>query len=753
MFEKKTTPWGALLILLGAVLVISYYIGGLFKLSGVNLTNIQENLLYIFTHPLHNWWSGEKSMGCLTGGFLVWILFVGYYTYHYRDFHFGTEFGSEDWGDPVAISKRLQGSDPENLRILSKNLAVSREDGVLSNNNMILVASPGRYKTTGIVERNIITCSASVVMLDVKGASQRKLGNYLLEQDYKVNSFNLKEPWLSDRYNPFLYIERESDLIRLITNLQASVKKPEAFQAEPFWDDGVRLYLLSMFFLEWLTAKEEARYGSMNNILELVNLENKKMADGKTSWLEVKMNEIAQRKGDGYPPVRDYRKLKEGATETVRSIIIMVNSMLALCETADMKRIFSGNDINIPEIGLGVDRNPKKKTALFLILPDNDTSYNFIINMFYTQLFDVLMRIADNEIHGPLPVPVEVWADEFYAGPKPADPEQLMGTIRSRNISMIPILQSISQAQTLYKNDKWKILFDNSAVFAFYGAAPGANDTHKYISELLGKATIDTRTDGLHSGRNGSGQINHAKAGREMMTPAEVRRMHPKDCIIFVEGELPVYDQKNLLWEQDPKLQKHLDDLGPYEHPVHAIYNEERMEYRTVEDVENIRYLDQEDAAFYIEAAKTDDRIKIFDVNDKEFLYLNWHKPVLSDAEIMELFRNDFAGAEKPSQELESIKTVENLNSEEQKKVTTDYAGKDAEIDSSLSGNTREHPRLKGSIVDCLKQYAKELSDEQINEILLGMEAGLTDRQIKTYFFLPAEQAARYRRAYMAGNR
>lgn len=738
MFEKKTTPWGALLILLGAVLVISYYIGGLFKLSGVNLTNIQENLLYIFTHPLHNWWSGEKSMGCLTGGFLVWILFVGYYTYHYRDFHFGTEFGSEDWGDPVAISKRLQGSDPENLRILSKNLAVSREDGVLSNNNMILVASPGRYKTTGIVERNIITCSASVVMLDVKGASQRKLGNYLLEQDYKVNSFNLKEPWLSDRYNPFLYIERESDLIRLITNLQASVKKPEAFQGDPFWDDGVRLYLLSMFFLEWLTAKEEARYGSMNNILELVNLENKKMADGKTSRLEVKMNEIAQRKGDGYPPVRDYRKLKEGATETVRSIIIMVNSMLALCETADMKRIFSGNDINIPEIGLGVDRNPKKKTALFLILPDNDTSYNFIINMFYTQLFDVLMRIADNEIHGPLPVPVEVWADEFYAGPKPADPEQLMGTIRSRNISMIPILQSISQAQTLYKNDKWKILFDNSAVFAFYGAAPGANDTHKYISELLGKATIDTRTDGLHSGRNGSGQINHAKAGREMMTPAEVRRMHPKDCIIFVEGELPVYDQKNLLWEQDPKLQKHLDDLGPYEHPVHAIYNEERMEYRTVEDVENIRYLDQEDAAFYIEAAKTDDRIKIFDVNDKEFLYLNWHKPVLSDAEIMELFRNDFAGEEEPSQEQPE-------ESGSRKVSETEH--------TTVSGSTKDHHRLKGSVVDCLKRYAGELSQEQINEILLGMESGLTEKQIKTYFFLPPEQAARYRRAYMAGNK
>lgn len=738
MFEKKTTPWGALLILLGAVLVISYYIGGLFKLSGVNLTNIQENLLYIFTHPLHNWWSGEKSMGCLTGGFLVWIFFVGYYTYHYRDFHFGTEFGSEDWGDPVAISKRLQGSDPENLRILSKNLAVSREDGVLSNNNMILVASPGRYKTTGIVERNIITCSASVVMLDVKGASQRKLGNYLLEQDYKVNSFNLKEPWLSDRYNPFLYIERESDLIRLITNLQASVKKPEAFQGDPFWDDGVRLYLLSMFFLEWLTAKEEARYGSMNNILELVNLENKKMADGKTSRLEVKMNEIAQRKGDGYPPVRDYRKLKEGATETVRSIIIMVNSMLALCETADMKRIFSGNDINIPEIGLGVDRNPKKKTALFLILPDNDTSYNFIINMFYTQLFDVLMRIADNEIHGPLPVPVEVWADEFYAGPKPADPEQLMGTIRSRNISMIPILQSISQAQTLYKNDKWKILFDNSAVFAFYGAAPGANDTHKYISELLGKATIDTRTDGLHSGRNGSGQINHAKAGREMMTPAEVRRMHPKDCIIFVEGELPVYDQKNLLWEQDPKLQKHLDDLGPYEHPVHAIYNEERMEYRTVEDVENIRYLDQEDAAFYIEAAKTDDRIKIFDVNDKEFLYLNWHKPVLSDAEIMELFRNDFAGEEEPSQEQPE-------ESGSRKVSETEH--------TTVSGSTKDHHRLKGSVVDCLKRYAGELSQEQINEILLGMESGLTEKQIKTYFFLPPEQAARYRRAYMAGNK
>ncbi len=196
-------------------------------------------------------------------------------------------------------------------------------------------------------------------------------------------------------------------------------------RGKPFWDDGVDLYLQAIFYYEWLQAREEKRVGNMNNILYLVNLETQKMPDGETTRLQLEMEKLAKRKGELYPPVRDYRKLKEGATETVRSIIIMVNAMLKLCETAGVKRIFEEDDIHIRELATGVggtvEHPTQNKIALFLILPDNDHSYNFLISIFYTQSFDILMRIADNEFHGPLPIPVEFWMDEFYAGAKPAE--------------------------------------------------------------------------------------------------------------------------------------------------------------------------------------------------------------------------------------------------------------------------------------------------------------------------------------------
>lgn len=161
--------------------------------------------------------------------------------------------------------------------------------------------------------------------------------------------------------------------------MQASVKPPDAMKGEQFWDDGVALYLQAVFFHEWLTAKEEGRKPTLNNILKLVNMESKHVGneDDDMTELQLEMNRLEDIHGDDYPPVRDYRKLKKGAAETVRSIIIMVNAMLRLCETSSLKRLFEDDDIDIPSLGLGVDGNPNKKTALFLVMPDNDQSFNF----------------------------------------------------------------------------------------------------------------------------------------------------------------------------------------------------------------------------------------------------------------------------------------------------------------------------------------------------------------------------------------
>ena len=491
---------------------------------------------------------------------------------------------------------------------------------------MFIIGSSGSYKTNAVVTPNLLKAANHYIALDVKGELQYKFGHYLQEKGYTIRSLNLKNPEKSDRYNPFLYIEKEEDLIRLITNLHEAVKKLDAMQGEPFWDGGVDLYLQAIFYYEWLESMEESRVGSMNNILYLVNLETQKMPDGETTRLQLEMDKLAKRKGDFYPPVRDYRKLKEGATETVRSIIIMVNAMLKLCETAGVKRIFEGDDIQIRELGAGVggtaEHPTDRKIALLLVLPDNDRSYNFLISIFYTQAFDILMRMADNEYHGPLPIPVEFWMDEFYAGSKPTDPDVLLGVVRSRNICMMPVLQSVSQIKTLFKNDKWETMLDNCATLLYLGSGPGALSTHKYISELLGKMTIDTRHDGRSMGRNGSTSENYQQSGRELMTPAEVKRLDRKKCIIFMEGQRPILDEKALPFHTKEYLHAmELNKQGGYEHPVFTYYDSETMSYHTILCRDRIHILDRKEAEYYLEAAKKDPNIHVFQAKGKEFLY------------------------------------------------------------------------------------------------------------------------------------
>ena len=571
----------------------------------------------------------------------------------------------------------------------------------------------------------------------MKGELQYKFGHYLQEKGYTIRSLNLKNPEKSDRYNPFLYIEKEEDLIRLITNLHEAVKKLDAMQGEPFWDGGVDLYLQAIFYYEWLESMEESRVGSMNNILYLVNLETQKMPDGETTRLQLEMDKLAKRKGELYPPVRDYRKLKEGATETVRSIIIMVNAMLKLCETASVKRIFEGDDIHIRDLGTGVggttEHPTNRKIALFLVLPDNDRSYNFLISIFYTQAFDVLMRMADNEYHGSLPIPVEFWMDEFYAGAKPTDPDVLLGVVRSRNICMMPVLQSVSQIKTLFKNDKWETMLDNCATLLYLGSGPGALSTHKYISELLGKMTIDTRHDGRSIGRNGNTSENYQQSGRELMTPAEVKRLDRKKCIIFMEGQRPILDDKALPFHTKEYLHAmELNKQGGYEHPVFTYYDSETLSYRTILYQDRIHILNQQEAEYYMEAAKKDPNIHVFQAKGKEFLYQDWNKPPFpSEQEIERAFQS----------------IVRNVNRKAEQMPPDDVLAME---NTEVRSNQEEKWNLSGSLIECIRRYSAKLSEEELNEIILGIEQGLTEKQIKSYFQYSAEIMEKYRKAYLA---
>lgn len=735
MIEKRKTPWWAFIIGLFILLILAYFGCGLLKLDGVTINNYQQKLLYIFTHPFRNWWT-KKTPAFMSVVFVAWIMFIAYYLDQNRNYHFGVENGSEQWADVNKLSKTLRDSKNEkNNTYLSERIAVS--NNALSNMNMLVIGGSGSYKTTSVLTPNLLLAGMTNVILDIKGDLLRKHGNYLKEHGVKVKSFNLINPEESDRYNPMQYLQKETDVIRLITNMQASVKPPDAQKGDPFWDDGVALYLQAMFFHEWLTAKEENRKPTLNNILKLVNMESKHVGDGEEddkTELQLEMDRLAELHGDDYPPVRDYRKLKEGATETVRSIIIMVNAMLRLCETSALKRLFEDDDIDIPSLGLGVDGNPNKKTALFLVMPDNDQSFNFLISMFYTQLFDVLIRIADHKCHGSLPIHVRLWADEFYAGPKPTNTEVLMGTIRSRNLSIVPILQSIAQIKAVFPQEKWEVFLDNCAVMIYLGSGPAAFSTHEYISKLLGEMTIDTRNDGVTTGSHGSSSLNNQRAGRGLMTPGEVKRLDRKKCLIFMEGQYPILDWKNLPFETPEwKESERLAGKEGYKHPVRVVYNPKTMTYRTIRNESKFQAIDKKDVAFYKEAEKTDNSIKVCEVNEEEFLYLNFNvEPKPTEEELIQMLIQN-------RNEMEESKENPESNNSKVPKFGTNKKNTDTKQDEW---------NLSGSIEQCIIRYASRLNGEQINQILLGLEQGLTDEQVKSYFTLPADKMKQQRNMF-----
>lgn len=736
MIKKKTIPWEILFFILAVLEVSAYYFSGLFTLQSVSMANYQEKFLTeILLHPLRNYWN-DTTIGIMGVALILWLMAVSYFITYYKNYHFGKEQGTADWGDLESLSKKLADKDESRNTYVSRNIKIGFD--ALSNMNMLLIGASGTYKSTSFVERNLTAAYVTNIVVDIKGELLRKHGKYLRKKGVAVKALNFKNPEESDRYNPFRYIDRDSDLMELITIIQKATEKPDQMKGDPFWDDGVALYLSAMFYYEWLEAKEQGRRATMNNILKLVNWEAKKIDKEGTSKLQRAMDDLAELKGDNYPPVRDYRKLKDGAPETVRSIVIMVNAQLRLFELPEIQRIFEDDDIDIPSLGLGVDGNPNKKTALFIVLKSRDSTYDLFINIFYAQLYRVLCDLADDKCkNGRLPIHVRLIADEFYTGPKPQDTEKLLGEIRGRNLSIIPVLQDLAQAKTLFPNDKWETFVGNCAALLYFGSGPGAYTTHQMISEMLSKATIDSRSEHISSVLNAHGQNNlqTSTVGVSLMTVDQVREMPPEECIVFLEARKPLYDRKGLPWEiKDKEWLESQEICGDgYRHPVRVVYNEGLRKYRTIQSDSKIQFLEKRDLDFYQEAQKTDPSIKVFNIDETDFLYLNWNsvpQPTEKDMEDMfRQYRAELAYQEEGSASMEG------------------GLPEDAAVVSSQEWN------LTGSIADCLLRYADKLTEGEQEEIIGGLEDGLSEAQIKRYFALQnAKKMNQYRRAYLLAN-
>lgn len=746
-YIKKKTPWLAFALMLIVFLILGYLISGVYVAPKELKGDYNAQLLWAFTHPIKA--ANSKSPAWVGIGFIAWFFFVNYYLVHYRDFHSEMEHGDEDWLDPVKACNELKDKEEKYNRILSENVKVSLR-GKLSNNNMLIVGSSGSFKTTSIMHQNLLQMGSSYVVLDVKGDTQRKLGKRFEQAGYKIYSLNFKNPAKSDRYNPFAWIETEADMLRIIKSWHEAVRPVnENSAADPFWDDAVDLKMQAVFYYAWLDARDKKKKATFNDVIWLLSQENVPVinpATGeKSNRLTELMDEKAAQYDNDYPPVRAYRKFQGKAAETEGSVSLMISAMLNICETAEVKRIFSGNDIDLKMIG-------QEPSVVFLVMPDNVNTYTWITSMFYTQMFDTLIRLSDDEIKGPLPYEVQVWMDEFYAGARPADTEKLLGVIRSRNISMVPILQSIAQAKAIYPNDKWEIMMDNMAAVVFLGSGPQAKSTHEYISETLSTATADKKDDRMSFGINSSSDLSFSKAELKLMTPGQVRRMPPTECIIFLESRPPIYDTKAIPFDKPEYgfiaadwLKKRYSDtlaLGDYEHPVHTIYDPKTFKYITLSREKNLEIIQNEDdIAMLKKRALRDSSIYACEVDERDLLYLSFDKNTgISRDEIEYIYRQ---AVEEADEDIESIKGLALLHDVDVKKLG---------LDDNMNEHTDKSDWTGDTFAELMGRYFDLLSDIEKEVILTSMDEGFSDGQMKALFLCDVSDMENMKRAYRLQN-
>lgn len=749
MLKNRKISYKVYLALLLVVLLFSLFFSGVFSYEDTNLLNIPDKLVILSKH----FWEFKRyfnkyTLQCLGWGICIWVFLCYYIMDKMRNWQSHIAYGSEDWGDAKDVTKRRASKDESLNRIISKNLKIDTQgDGKASNNNMVVVASSGKFKTTSVVVPNLLAGSANKVVLDVKGELMKKYGLYLIEKGCTVRCLNLKYPQLSDRYNPCEYLETEEDIIKLIANIHKSLDKPDAMKGDQFWDDGVDFYLQSIFYYEWYQSKKDNRKALFNNVLSLVNDEAKidetipvEKGQKPITELQKKMDALAKEDSPDNPAVRDYRKLKDGATETVRSILIITNAKLKLCQTKALKRIFEEDDMHLKEFATGVggtlEKPNKNKLIIFLCVDDSDTSYNFVCSMLYSQALTILMRMADNDFDGSLPTALELWLDEFYAGARPADCAQLMGVIRSRNISMIPILQSTSQLKDLYQGEKAEIIHDNVPIFYFGGCGQGAIETQKAISELLGKSTVDIASDG-NNGNNRSN--NYQKTGRELMTPAEVKNMDKHNCIIFLEDEQPIFDRKALPWEDNPlfdhamQLNKESGVNGYVVKPKSMI-DLHTGDYVTINNSTNIE-----------ETTKLPDAAKTIDIYSDEFLHMNFETKDVSDQDVSEEIKRLYAINESVKSKAEKRQTrKDSINKNVTESVTSENSNTD-KMDNKDTSND-----IPDSIEDGIIQYFSHMNENQRKLIQAAIENGMPDILIRRMFIMDYEKMKQFYDSYFA---
>lgn len=421
------------------------------------------------------------------------------------------EHGSAKWGNIKEIRKKYMQEPPETNKILTQNVSIGYDAHAHRRNlNTLVIGGSGAGKTRFYAKPNLMQANTSFVVLDPKGELVVSTGQLLASLGYEVRVLDLINMEKSHCYNPFRYLNSENDVQRLVTNLFKSTTPKRSNSSDPFWDTAASMLLMSLvFYLYTEASPQDQNFPMVMELLRAADVDESQ--ENIPSVLDELFAELEMRE-PGNIALKYYRAYRSGAAKTLKSIQITLASRLEKFNLESLASLTATDELDLQSMG-------ERKVALFALIPDNDTSFNFLVSILYTQLFQQLFYIADHKYGGTLPVPVHFLMDEFANIALPDDFDKILSVMRSRGVSVSIILQNLAQLKALFEK-QWESIVGNCDEFVYLGG--NEQSTHKYVSELIGKETIDTNSYGRSDGLRGNFSTNFQVTGHELLAADEV---------------------------------------------------------------------------------------------------------------------------------------------------------------------------------------------------------------------------------------
>ena len=476
----------------------------------------------------------EDSVKTVLIFLLAYAMGIGIYFSTRRNYRRREEHGSAKWGSASAVNKKYAQQPKSENKLLTQNVAIGLNAKKHRRNlNTLVIGGSGAGKTRFFCKPNLMQCCRnSYFVLDPKGEIVRDVGELLSQKEYEVRVLDLISMEKSHCYNPFVYLQSDNDIQRLVTNLFKATTPKGSQSNDPFWDTSASMLLSALvYYLHYEAPEDEQNFAMVMEMLRAGAIENEE--DSRPTPLDYLFADLEMDRPD-HIALKYYRSYHAGSAKTLKSIQITLAARLEKFNLESLAALTCTDELDLASMG-------EKKVALFAIIPDNDSSFNFLVSILYTQLFQQLFFSADHIHGGALPIPVHFLMDEFANVSLPDDFDKILSVMRSRGVSVSIILQNLAQLKALFEK-QWESIVGNCDEFLYLGG--NEQSTHKYVSELLGKSTIDTNTYGKSSGRSGNYSTNYQVSGRELLTPDEVRMLDNQYAILFIRGERPVLDFK-----------------------------------------------------------------------------------------------------------------------------------------------------------------------------------------------------------------